>query len=54
MAADKTTNKMYQVGKSIPKIDAKEKVLGQAQYIADLIRPNMLFGAMLQSPYAHA
>ena len=54
MAADKTTNEMYQVGKTIPKVDAKEKVLGRPQYIADLTRPNMLFGAMLQSPYAHA
>ena len=54
MVAEKTTNEMYQVGKSIPKVDAREKVLGRAQYIADLTRPNMLFGAMLQSPYAHA
>ena len=43
-----------QVGKSIPKIDALEKALGRAQYIADLARPNMLHGAMVQSPYAHA
>ena len=31
-----------------------EKALGRAQYIADLSRPNMLHGAMVQSPYAHA
>ena len=34
MVAEKTTNEMYQVGKSIPKVDAREKVLGRAQYIA--------------------
>lgn len=42
------------VGTSIPKLDALEKALGRAQYIADLSRPNMLWGAMVQSPYAHA
>ena len=42
------------VGRSLPQLDAREKLSGSAQYIADLSRPNMLHGAILQSPYAHA
>ena len=42
------------VGASLPRLEAKEKVTGQAQYIADLTRPNMLHGAILQSSHAHA
>jgi len=42
------------VGTSVPKRDAKEKVLGQARYIADMTRPGMLHGAILQSHVAHA
>ncbi len=42
------------VGASPNKVEAAEKVLGKASYIADLKRPNMLFGAILQSPFPHA
>ncbi|MGH6894885.1 MAG: xanthine dehydrogenase family protein molybdopterin-binding subunit, partial [Dongiaceae bacterium] len=42
------------VGHSVPKLECVEKVTGQAQYIADLARPGMLIGAILQSPHAHA
>jgi CO/xanthine dehydrogenase Mo-binding subunit len=45
---------MSVVGESIPRLDAREKVSGRAQYIADLYRPRMLHGAILGSPYAHA
>ena len=31
-----------------------DKLTGRAQYIADLYRPGMLHGAILQSPHAHA
>jgi CO/xanthine dehydrogenase Mo-binding subunit len=44
----------FAVGQSAPQIEAQEKVSGSAQYIADLYRPNMLHGALLQSPHAHA
>jgi len=44
----------FGIGKSAVQIEAQEKVSGAAQYIADLYRPNMLFGAVLQSPHAHA
>src|SRR3989338_6528907 len=42
------------VGRRIPRIESREKVEGRAQYIADLYRPGMLHGAILQSPYPHA
>ena len=42
------------VGQSIAQLEAQEKVCGAAQYIADLYRPKMLHGALLQSPYPHA
>ena len=42
------------VGASVPQLDGNEKLTGRAQYIADLYRPGMLHGAILQSPHAHA
>src|SRR5450759_3312060 len=42
------------IGKSKPKIDAREKVTGQARYTGDLRFPNMLVGKILTSPHAHA
>jgi 4-hydroxybenzoyl-CoA reductase subunit alpha len=37
-----------------PRLDAADKATGRAKYIDDLTLPNMLFGALLQSPLAHA
>jgi len=37
-----------------PRLDAPAKATGRAKYIDDLKMPNMLYGALLQSPYAHA
>ncbi len=31
-----------------------EKATGRAQYTGDIVLPNMLYGAILRSPYAHA
>ena len=45
---------MNAVGRNLPRLDALEKVVGRAAYIADLVRPGMLYGAILKSPYAHA
>ena len=42
------------VGKAIPRIDALEKVTGQAIYGDDLKFPNMLYAKALRSEYAHA
>jgi CO/xanthine dehydrogenase Mo-binding subunit len=39
----------------VPRIDLKDKVTGQAQYVEDLPDlPNTAFGAALLSPYSHA
>ncbi len=42
------------VGKSIPRIDARSKVTGEAVFTADLELPRMLAGKVLRSPYPHA
>ncbi len=42
------------IGKRVPRIDAKEKVMGQAKYAADYSLPHMLWCKVLRSPYAHA
>lgn len=42
------------VGKRIDRVDAVEKVTGQALFGDDLSFPNALYGKVLRSPYAHA
>jgi xanthine dehydrogenase molybdenum-binding subunit len=42
------------VGKKIPRIDAYERVTGQAQYTGDIQLPNMLYARVLRSPHPHA
>ena len=42
------------IGKSVPRMDGREKVTGQAKYSADLDFHNMLYGKILTSPHAHA
>jgi CO/xanthine dehydrogenase Mo-binding subunit len=42
------------LGKSLPRVDAVDKVTGRALFSADIILPNMLHGRILRSPYAHA
>jgi 4-hydroxybenzoyl-CoA reductase alpha subunit len=42
------------VGKSVPRIDAREKATGEAKYVFDMSLPGMLVGKMLRSPHAHA
>jgi len=37
-----------------PRIDAFDKVTGKAIFVDDIKRPNMLYGAILHSPLAHA
>jgi CO/xanthine dehydrogenase Mo-binding subunit len=40
---------------AIPRIDLRDKVTGQAQYVEDLPGlPHTAYGAMLLSPYSHA
>ncbi len=42
------------IGKSVIRVDGVPKVLGAAQFAADLSRPGMLHAAMVVSPHAHA
>jgi xanthine dehydrogenase molybdenum-binding subunit len=42
------------VGKNIPRIDAYERVTGQAQYTGDIQLPGMLYARVLRSPHPHA
>ena len=42
------------VGRSYPRRDAWDKVLGTARYAADLTMPGMLHGVAVRSPHAHA
>lgn len=42
------------VGKSLPRVDAREKASGDAVYMADFTVPRMLYARMLRSPLPHA
>jgi len=46
--------KYHTIGKSVPRIDAFEKVTGKAMYIDDLRFSDVLYGKILRSPQAHA
>jgi len=37
-----------------PRVDAYERVSGTAVYPSDVILPDMLYGAILRCPHAHA
>ncbi|MQG28724.1 MAG: xanthine dehydrogenase family protein molybdopterin-binding subunit, partial [SAR202 cluster bacterium] len=45
---------MDTIGKSVPRIDALDKVTGRAAYVGDLEVPGMLHGKILRSPLPHA
>jgi len=42
------------IGKRMPRVDSRTKVMGKAKYTADLKLPGMLVGKVLRSPLAHA
>ncbi len=42
------------VGKAYPRLEAIKKAMGQAKYTDDYSLPNMVYGMVLRSPYAHA
>jgi len=48
------TNKTRVVGQSLPRIDAWDKVTGQARYPGDFTMPGMLHGKVVWSEYPHA
>lgn len=41
------------VGKSIDRIDGRERVTGAAHYTYDVVLPRMLYAVVLRSPHAH-
>jgi CO/xanthine dehydrogenase Mo-binding subunit len=45
---------LFVVGKSIPRVDAVEKVTGKTLYGTDVKFAGMLFGKVLRSPLPHA
>ncbi len=54
MEDTKRQNTTSPVGKSVKRIDAKQKATGEAVYAFDLNLPGMLVGKMLRSPHPHA
>jgi selenium-dependent xanthine dehydrogenase len=40
----------YRIGDRMPRLDAKAKVLGQGEYVNDMLVPGMLYGAVLRAP----
>jgi CO/xanthine dehydrogenase Mo-binding subunit len=58
VAADTSTNPAARplevVGKSVPRVDARERVTGEAIYPADLTLPGMVHAKLKRSPHAHA
>jgi len=42
------------IGKPIPRVDAYDRVSGSAIYPSDISLPDMLYGAILRCPHAHA
>lgn len=44
----------YKVGDRMPRVDAKAKTLGSAQYVDDMYVEDMLYAAILRAPYARA
>src|SRR2546427_12732770 len=42
------------IGTRLPRVDARERVTGDARYPADLALPGMVHAKLLRSPHAHA
>lgn len=42
------------VGQALPRRDLRDKLTGEARYVADLKLPGMLYGQILRSPHPHA
>jgi CO/xanthine dehydrogenase Mo-binding subunit len=52
--ADAPIGRLKVIGKRLARVDAKERVTGQAIYPADLSLPGMVHAKILRSPLAHA
>ncbi len=44
----------YKVGDRMPRVDAKDKILGTAEYVDDMFLPGMLHAAILRAPTPRA
>jgi carbon-monoxide dehydrogenase large subunit len=42
------------IGRAVPRVDGPAKVTGRARYAGDIVRPGMLWGKAVRSPYPHA
>ena len=42
------------IGRRLPRVDARERVTGEARYPADIALPGMVHARLLRSPHAHA
>jgi CO/xanthine dehydrogenase Mo-binding subunit len=51
---EKIMSELTVIGKPVTRVDAEEKITGQAVYGYDLVLPNMLYGKALFSTKAHA
>jgi selenium-dependent xanthine dehydrogenase len=47
-------DRSWRIGERMPRVDARDKVLGRALFADDLKRPGMLHGAVLRSPCPRA
>ena len=52
--SDEAVMPLRVIGQRVPRVDAGERVTGQAIYPADLVRPGLLVGLVKRSPHAHA
>jgi 4-hydroxybenzoyl-CoA reductase subunit alpha len=53
LPAEEVQNQHAVVGRSMPRVDAADKVTGRAKYAADLHFENLLYGKILHSPIPH-
>ena len=47
-------DELVHIGKSVPRVDAQEKVAGRALFTVDVVFPHMLIARVLRSNLAHA
>ena len=48
------TGEFTSIGRSIPRVEARAKVTGRAEYVHNLRLPGMLYGKVYRSTVAHA
>src|SRR2546423_12207154 len=48
------TGELRVIGRRVPKLDGKEKVMGAPRFVSDLSLPGLLAGKIKRSPHPHA